>query len=120
MKRKFIVLGLSLVAVFSAWLVYSNVSQARRDAAYRMAIVPFQRDLPLGMNRADVQEYLNSRKVEYHAVRYGGSEAIAYQIKIGEEPGGLFCKNWTVYIALEFTALEKLREVHTRKIGTCL
>jgi hypothetical protein len=58
--------------------------------------------------------------VNFYAVRYGGSDADTYEIKIGEEPDGVVCEPWTVYVALEFNAADRLREVHIRKIGTCL
>ncbi len=112
----FVVLAIALV---SGWFAYSKVTQARREAAYREALAPFRRDLHVGMDRADVQKYLDSRGVEHHAVRYGGDTADTYEIKIGEDPGTLVC-DWTVYVALEFSSADKLREVHIRKIGTCL
>ncbi len=118
--RKGIALAVFVVALVSAWLAYSKVTQARREAAYRAATAPFQRDLRVGMDRADVRKYLDSRKVVYYSVRYGGSDADTYEIKIGEEPDGLVCEAWTVYVALEFNTADKLREVHVRKIGTCL
>jgi hypothetical protein len=118
--RKGIAFALLAVALLSAWFAYSKVMQARREATYRAAIAPFQRDLRLGMDRAEVQAYLASRRVDYHPVRYGGSDTDTYEIKIGEEPGSLVCEYWTVYIALEFSVADKLRETHVRKIGTCL
>ena len=50
----------------------------------------------MGMDRVEVQKYLDSRRVDYHAVKYGGSDADTYEIKIGEEPGNLVCEHWTV------------------------
>lgn len=90
------VLVLALVAL--AWAAYSKFTERRREAGYRAAIAPFQRDLRVGMDRSDVEEYLHSRNVNYHAVRNGGSEADTYEIKIGEEPDTLFCEKWTAYI----------------------
>lgn len=31
-----------------------------------------------------------------------------------------YCEPWTVYVAFEFTSADKLREIHVRKIATCL
>jgi hypothetical protein len=114
----FVLLAMGLLVL--AWVAYSKVAEARREATYRAAIAPFQRDLRVGMDRAEIQAYLASRRVDYHPVRYGGSDADTYEIKIGEEPGSLVCEHWTVYITLEFSTADKLREVHVRKIGTCL
>jgi len=112
--------ALLAVALLSAWFAYSKVTQARREATYHAAIAPLKSGLPVGMDRAEVKKYLDSHRVDYHAARYGGRDEDTYEIKIGEEPGNLVCERWTVYIALEFNAADKLREVHIRKIGTCL
>jgi len=109
-----IVFGTALVAT---WPIHSKIAQARRNAVYQRAIAPFQRDLHLGMAKADVKHYLDSQHFEYFPVRIGGDER-TYEIKIGEEDG-LVCE-WNVYIALEFSSNDALREVHIRKIGTCL
>lgn len=115
----FTVLG--AIVLISAFLIRSKSNQAHREASYRTAVAPFQRDLHIGTNRADVQQYLRSRKVDYYAVRHGGNDADTYEIKIGEEPShNLFCEDFDVYVALEFTAADKLRVIHIRKIGTCL
>jgi hypothetical protein len=122
--RKALALALFVIALVSSWLVYSKVKQTRREVAYRAAIAPFQRDLHLGMSRTDVRQYLDARAVQYHRVQYGGDEAATYQIKVGEEPAGLFsslvCDPWAVYIALEFSADDTLRDIHIKKVGTCL
>ena len=59
-----------------------------------------------------------------HTVRYGDSDGDTCEIEIAEEPVGLFerlfCESWTVYAAFEFTVSDKLREIHIRKIGTCV
>ncbi|HEX7288154.1 MAG TPA: hypothetical protein VF532_18350 [Candidatus Angelobacter sp.] len=134
MRRRVIALAVGAVVLFSAWLAYSKVAQARRETAYRAAIAPFQRDLSPGMARADVEKYLDSRGVEYHWVYVGGS-ADSYFVQIGEEPGSLVCKPWKVYLALNFDAsdpragggpdskldpADKLRDVQVKKMGTCL
>jgi hypothetical protein len=115
----FTILGaLILISVF---FVGFKVNESRREASYRAAMASFQRDLHVGMERADVQSYLHSRKLDYHAVRTGGNDGDTYEIKIGEEPShSLACKNWDVYVAIEFTAVDKLRDIRVRKEGTCL
>jgi hypothetical protein len=118
--RKILLLILLVIAVASAWLINSKVTQARRETVYRAAIAPFQQDIPLGMTRAEVGKYLESRTVSYHATRLDAASGDTYLIKIGEEPGNLICESWTVYIALEFNSEDKLRDIHIRKIGTCL
>jgi len=31
-----------------------------------------------------------------------------------------FCEPWIVYVAFEFTSVDKMREIHIPKIGACL
>ena len=120
--RKIVVLTVvGAVILLSAFLIFSRIAQSRREAAYQSAMAPFQRDLRAGTDRPDVKKYLDSHGVKYHSVRYGGSDASTLEIEIGEEPPrNLWCEESYVYIALEFTAEEKLQQVHIRKIGTCL
>ena len=72
----FVLLAVGLLVL--AWVAHSKVAEARREAAYRAAVARFERDLRLGMDRAEVQTYLASRKVDYHPVRYGGSDALEF------------------------------------------
>jgi hypothetical protein len=118
--RKGIVLAFVVAILIATWLTYSKVMRTRREASYKVAMTPFQRDLHMGMDRTEVNRYLASRNRSCHSVRYGGSDGDTCQIEIAEEPDGLFCDPWTVYIALEFNSADKLRDIHIRKIGTCL
>jgi len=132
MRKGVIVIAAGALVVFSAWLAYSKVSQARRETAYRAAIAPFQRDLSPGTARANVEKYLDSRGVAYHWM-YDGGSAASYFVRIGEEPGGLACKSWKAYIVFQFDAsdrqrddvlkldpFDKLKDVQIMKTGTCL
>lgn len=133
MSKKIIVLAIGVGTLLLGWLAYSKIAQSRRETAYRVAIAPYQRDLHTGMSRADVEKYLDSRKVEHSWMSFGRAES--YAMLIGEEPGGLVCKSWKVYISLDFdladrpgengTRIEldpadRLREIRIRKLGTCL
>jgi hypothetical protein len=117
LMRKTIAVALFALALVSTWLVYSKVTQARRETAYRAAIAQFQRDLPVGTAREDVRKYLGSRKMDYHVA---GSQADTYEIKIGEDSGNLVCEPWNVYVALEFGAGDKLHDLHIKRVQTCL
>src|SRR5260370_40643299 len=118
--RKIIVFAVLGATAVSAWLMCSRITKARRETAYHAAIAPFQRDLTMGTPRADVKKYLDARNIDYHVVRVGGSEADTYEIKIGEEPGSLVCEPWNVYVALDFSSEDTLRDIHIRRVGTCL
>ncbi len=75
-----------IIVLGSAWLIYSKVTQARREAGYKTAMAPFQRDLPVGMSREQVKNYFDSRNIRYNRVRVGGEEADRFEIQIGTEP----------------------------------
>lgn len=130
--RRGVFLVLAAAVLFAGWAMHLKIAQARRETAYRAAMMPFQRDLVTGMSRAAVEKYLDSRKVEYHWESSGGAES--FLIEIGKEPGGLVCNPWKVYIELEFVPSTKLgdqarneldpsddlKHIKITKLGTCL
>ena len=83
-------------------------------------MAPLQRDLPLGMPRADVKNYLDTRNIRYDRVRVGGEEADRFEIQIGTEPGGFGCEDWRVVVAMDFGKDDRLKDVRVTKWGTCL
>jgi hypothetical protein len=118
MKKNIALVAVFAVALVSTWPIYSKIAQGRRDAAYRTAIAPFQRDLRVGMAEAEVKKYLDSRQVAYYPVRSRDSDRWAYEIKIGEEPSSVICER-DVYVALDFGSSDTLTDVHIKKIRTC-
>ncbi|MGD0269006.1 MAG: hypothetical protein ABSB14_08075 [Candidatus Sulfotelmatobacter sp.] len=120
MRKVIVFTAMGAVALVSVWLIGSRVAQSRRDFSYQKALSQFQHDLPVGTPKDEVKKYLDSRNVQYFADKRGGSRTEALEIKIGEDPGGPVCEPWDVYIALEFSSGEVLRQVHIRRSGTCL
>lgn len=119
--RKIITLTVVGAAVLiSVWLIGSKVGQSRRDSAYRKTVAQFQRDLPLGTPKAEARKYLDSRNIQYFAATRGESRVVAFEIKIGEDPGGLVCEPWNVSVALEFSSADVLKQIHITRSGTCL
>ena len=115
--RKGVPLVVFAVALVAGWLGYSKYMQTRREAAYRLALAPFQRDLHVGTSKTDVEKYLHSHDVLYNAIDFGQT----YLVEIAQEPSGNFwCEPWRVCVALEFGSANTLKEVHIRKFGTCL
>jgi hypothetical protein len=116
-KTRILLIALCVAGLVLTWSIYLRVAQARRDSAYRAAIAPFERDLHVGMRKADVEQYLDSRHAQYYPVA-SEKDGITYEIKIGEEDG-LICE-WAVYVAVEFGSTDTLKLVHIKKEGTCL
>jgi hypothetical protein len=129
--KKIVAVIVIAVAAASIWHLHSKAAEARREASYREALAPFQRDLHAGMTREDVRSYLDSKKIRWYPVGAGG--AWSYEINIGEEPSyNPFCESWTVYVAMDFASVgnetpepdplpgDTLNEIRIRKVETCL
>src|SRR5437879_2309020 len=102
--KKIVVLTVGALMVFLGWHVHSRAIQKRRYAAYQDALAVYQRDLRAGMTRADVETYLDSKKVRYSAVFVGRDNAWSYETNIAQEPSdSLFCESWMVYVAFDFS-----------------
>ena len=128
-KLKKIVVAIAIaVVVLSAWLVHSRreslAAHARREAAHRTALAPYQRDLLIGTSRMDVDTYLASKNVKYSTLPGQGSDGPSYEVSLGEEPGdGFVCDRWSVSILFEFKMAlpsDTLREIRIQEIGHCL
>jgi hypothetical protein len=131
--KKIVAVIVIAIAAASIWHLHSKSVEGRREATYREALAPFQRDLHAGMTREDVRSYLDSKKVMYYPAFYGAGGVWSYETKIGEEPSYIpFCESWTVYVAMDFASVgnehpelaplpeDTLSQVRIRKFGTCL
>ena len=85
------------------------------------------------MTRADVETYLDSKKVRYSAVFVGRDNAWSYETNIAQEPSdSLFCESWMVYVAFDFSSsgnelleakpqsADILKDIRIRKSGNVL
>jgi len=77
------------VVLVSLWLIGSKVGQSRRYSAYKAAVAQYQHDMPIGTAKEEVRKYLNSHNIQYYAATRGGMRVVAFEIKIGEDPGSL-------------------------------
>ena len=119
MKKRIAMIAIFGAAVISTWLIYSRVTQNRREKAYRSALAPYQRDLPPGIAREDVDKYLDTRYVPHYPASLGNNNGVRHQIKIREDPSSLVCE-WNVYIVLSFSPADVLTDIRIEKEGTCL
>ena len=121
-----IVLGVALAYLrYERWQRESQAAWARSDAAEKAALAMYRRDLPIGTPRAEVDRYFVSKNIAHFTLpgerpTDGGS----YEVRLPDEPGdGLVCNRWTVSISFEFKVAlpdDTLREIHIKRIGTCL
>jgi len=131
--RKAIAIVVAAGLLLSGWLVYATyegrlaehrAAQAKRDAAYQEQLDRFRHEAPLGMHRAEVRSYLDSKKVSY--IQMNSSLAV----KIGEDPADeWFCDRWYVYVEFRFShlngqteplPLDNLDGISIQRIGSCL
>ena len=104
-----------------ALIIVSAVEHVRREAVLRQDLLILQSALPIGMTRVKVNSFLESTKTAYDLVRLGENEGTTYEINIGSErPYAFICKPQSVYVALQFSAKDVLKEVHFRRSGRCL
>jgi len=96
---------------------------AELDATYQAQLSEFQRALPLGTARSDIEKYLTLQKTQFSS----GREDV---VKLGDEPGdGFTCDRWGVYVYFKFGRVRRsdevlpedpLTEITLQKIGHCL
>lgn len=135
-------LAFVIILLGGAWLVwqaYSTHVKARRrrerDTAYAALLVPYRRDLRVGVTRAEVKKYLESRHIEYGEQCCGDDSSRgvwSYVVSIGQESADeWYCDRWLVFVSLEFIGsdrtpemtplpTDRFKEVKIRKIGHCL
>jgi hypothetical protein len=105
---RFVVVVILLGGAWLAWNTYSTGVKAKqqreRDASYAALLIPYQRDLRVGMTRADVKTYLEAHQVEYKEQCCGDDSSRgvwSYVVKIGEEPADeWYCDKWFVFVSL--------------------
>lgn len=120
LKKKLIIVVAVVTCLLGSWYIHSKIAESRREAAYEAILATYQRGFPVGTMQDAVKKYLDSQKVEYSQARIGNQGA-GFEVVIGRYPvDGLFCKEWTVYIAIMFGPDDKLSNLHLLRTGTCL
>jgi hypothetical protein len=85
-------------------------AQKKHEADYSSALELYSKNLPPGMLRKDVEDYLRAKQTSF--LRFCGFEqrgAFADLVRVGDEDPPWFCREAHVYIAIEFTAPESTR-----------
>jgi hypothetical protein len=72
MRKGIIIVAVGVVLI-SALFIVPRVRQSRREAKYRVALAPFQRDLPIGTARGEVKKYLDSRHAAHLRIGLRGN-----------------------------------------------
>lgn len=128
MKKRLALVAAVMVVLLSLWLLrsrnQSRRTQAVRDAVYQEQLDRFQHDLRLGMHRAEVKSYLDSKEISYSRINSN------LDVRIGQDPADQwYCDRWYVYVEFRFShlsgqtkplPLDNLDGISIRKIGSCL
>jgi hypothetical protein len=109
------VVSAALIVSISVWFaahVRNRRKAAEREAGYQIVLAKYASDLKPGMNREQVERYLQSNgaqfrqmccvanfRGEYVSLRGAGWDDL---VKIGEESAPFICNENNVYIAFEF------------------
>ena len=106
-----------IVVVASATAVRSHgrsVAQKKREVAYHSALQQYFRDLRPGLRRAEVERYLRARNANFSWMytAFGGRRESQYAdiLKIVEEAAPWYCSEAYVYVAFEFSGVEKFKQ----------
>lgn len=105
---------LVVASVAAARSHVKTVAQKRREIAYQSALQKYSQDLKPGLRRTEVESYLRARKAHfswmYTAFGAGHESQYADLIKIGEEAAPWYCSEAYVYVAFEFSGVDKFEQ----------
>ena len=91
-----------------------SVAQEKRELTYRSDLQKYSNDLTPGLRRAEVESYLRARNAHFSWIytAFGGRHESQYPdvVKIGEEAAPWYCSEAYVYVAFEFSGVEKYKQ----------
>lgn len=120
-----IVIGLGI------WFAHTRDVKARQQATHEAAVTPFQRDLPIGTSRADVEKYLQSRGLKYSATWESGKRSWSDVVELEKQVDATGrCVSKSTLVSLEFNSsgqsandlpqpTDKLQHIYADNPGPC-
>ncbi len=108
---------IALVVAVSALAVRSSIratASRKREIGYQVELRTYSEALHSGITRKELEDYLRSNNSNFTWVftAYGGRRVSQYAdlVKIGEEAAPWFCSEAHVYVAFEFSGMEKFKQ----------
>ena len=108
---------IALVIAASALAVRSGIqarASRKREIGYESEFRTYSEALHPGITRKELEEYLRSKNTDFTwaFTAYGGRRVSQYAdlVKIGEETTSWYCGKASVYLAFEFSGLEKFKQ----------
>jgi hypothetical protein len=95
----------AMVVAVASWYGWSKHAKKMREAGYESNLHSFTAVLSSGMTRNEVEEYLQTRHVEFRRTPWGSSNTVYTDMtRIGQEPAPWYCSRQNVYIAFQFAS----------------
>jgi hypothetical protein len=118
MKRRLLLSIVVVIIVVASAIAVRNhgrsVARKKREAAYQSALQNYSRDLRPGLRRTEVEGYMRARNVKFSRIytAFGGRRESQYAdiLKIGKEAAPWYCSEAYVYVAFEFSGVEKFEQ----------
>jgi hypothetical protein len=99
------------VVAFGVRQVLEKRAEQKREVAYQSALRSYSEHFRSGMTRKEVEDYLRARNIRFQqmcCVDHKLSKTVWDDLtKIGQERAPWFCSENNVYIAFQFSGLER-------------
>lgn len=117
MKRWLLLIAAAIIAVCSGVAVYrhvTSVAQKKREIAYRAALGKYTETIKPGLRRTEVESYLRARNTPFSPIfgAFAGRSESQYAdlVKIGQDTAPWYCNEAYVYVAFEFSCVERYKQ----------
>jgi hypothetical protein len=100
-----------IITIILSALVLSHTraaAKSEREVGYQAGLLAYSNDLKPGLTRREVEDYLRARNASFkNECCLGHENYYADLVHIGEERAPWYCSEEHVYVAFEFSAVEK-------------
>ncbi len=110
-RKLSMIVAAALIVSISLWFA-NRRKAAQREARYQIVLAKYAGDLKPGMNRGQVERYLQTNRAQFRQMccvanfrgKYVSLNGAGWDdlVKIAEESAPFFCSENNVYIAFEF------------------
>ena len=113
-------IAVAILIVVTGIQLADHFSARKREAKYQAAISSYSHDLPQGVDRSVVKQYLEAHRLRgQHDPQADPHNDIF--VLIGEDPAPWFCNHLFVFARLQFDDADKFRSASLkREFGQCL
>jgi hypothetical protein len=124
-----VLLAIVVIGV-AIWFAHTRDVKDRQRATHEAAVTPFQRDLPIGTSRADVEKYLESRGLKYSATWESARRSWSDVVEVDKQASETGRCAKSTLVSLEFNSsgqsandlpqpTDKLQHIYIESPGPC-